>query len=90
MVSGVILRIGYSTGNRKLSSRIRECIVKFNGCNSASEAAKLIGRRAIAIFKRKKYLGKIVRTHGNNGAVIVKFKKTPPTEHFSEIVLEAI
>ncbi len=90
MVRGVILRIGYSTGNRRLSRRIRECIVKFNGCNSASEAAKLIGRRIVATFRKRKYLGKVIRTHGNNGAVVVKFKKTPPTEYFSEIILEAI
>jgi len=90
MVRGVILRTGYSTGNRRLSSRIREYIVRFNGCNSASEAAKLIGRRVIATFRKKKYLGKVVRTHGKNGAAIVKFKKTPPTEYFSEVVLEVI
>jgi ribosomal protein L35AE/L33A len=90
MVRGVILRTGYSTGNRKLSSRIRECIVRFDGCNSDSEAAKLIGRRVIATFRKKKYLGKVIRTHGKNGAAIVKFKKTPPTEYFSEITLEAI
>jgi ribosomal protein L35AE/L33A len=90
MVKGVILRAGYSTGNRKLSSRIRECIVKFDGCSSDGEVAKLIGRRVIATFKGRKYLGKIVRTHGKNGAAIVKFKKTPPTEYFSEVVLEVI
>lgn len=90
MIKGVILRVGYSTGNRKFHSRFRECLVKFNGYDSAEEAARLIGRRVVATFKGRKYLGKVVRVHGGNGVAIVKFKETPPTEYLNEIVLEAI
>ncbi len=58
----------------------RQCIIEFQGINSKSEAAQLIGKEVVWRHPKtgKEIRGKIVDTHGNNGAVRARFERGLP------------
>ena len=66
----------YRIGIRTQSSR--ECLIKFNGVDSAAQAGSLMGQKVVWKSKNKRLVGKIVGFHGKNGAVRAKFKKGVP------------
>ena len=54
----------------------KRMIIQPEGCNSKEEANKLIGRKAVWITpKGNKIAGVITKTHGNKGAVLVRFSE---------------
>ena len=60
------------------TQRSRECIVRFRGIDSPSEAARLVGRtvewrRGDVVIR-----GKVVSIHGRGGAVRVRFRRGLP------------
>ena len=56
-----------------------QMIIKLNGVNNKDEAKKLIGKTVIwKSIAGKEISGKIIRDHGNRGAVRVKFEKGLP------------
>jgi large subunit ribosomal protein L35Ae len=66
----------YRIGIRTQSSR--ECLIKFNGVDSAAQAGSLMGQKVVWKGENKKLVGKIVGFHGKSGAVRAKFKKGVP------------
>jgi len=68
--------VSYRIGPR--SQRPRECIIKFPDVNSASEAARLIGRKVAWPVGKRRIIGKIVDTHGNRGHVRARFRRGLP------------
>ena len=56
-----------------------QMIVKVNGVGNKEEAKKLIGKNVVwKSVGNKEIIGKIVKDHGNRGAVRVKFEKGLP------------
>ena len=70
-LKGIIIsyRRGPKTQNPK------ECLLRFQGIDSASEAGRLIGRKVAWPVKKRKCRGKIVALHGVNGIVRARFQK---------------
>ncbi|MHA1607741.1 MAG: 50S ribosomal protein L35ae [Candidatus Freyarchaeota archaeon] len=65
----------------------KNVVLVFNGVNSESIAAKLIGRTVIWVSRGGRQLrGKIVSCHGRNGAVRVRFKRGLPGEALGSTV----
>ncbi|MHA1229135.1 MAG: 50S ribosomal protein L35ae [Candidatus Helarchaeota archaeon] len=65
-----------------------QMLVKFDGFNTASEAAKLIGKVVVWETKTGKYIkGKITRPHGKKGVVRVRFEKGLPGESLGTTVV---
>ncbi|WP_456481824.1 50S ribosomal protein L35ae [Methanopyrus sp.] len=58
----------------------RQCIIEFEGIEDRSEAAQLIGKEVVWKHPKtgKVIRGKVVDTHGNNGAVRVRFERGLP------------
>ncbi|MEM2940670.1 MAG: 50S ribosomal protein L35ae [Thermoproteota archaeon] len=73
---------GVITGPRlgMKSVRKHQYLARFEGVSSREEAARLLlGRKAVCMIgSRKKILGRIVSTHGENGTVIIRFRKGLP------------
>ncbi len=64
-----------------------EMIVEVDEINSKEEASNLIGRKAVySTSSGKKINGKIRNTHGNSGAVRVRFRKGLPGQAIGEEV----
>jgi len=68
--------MNYRIGIRTQSSR--ECLIKFNGVDSAAQAGSLLGQKVVWKGANKSLVGKITSFHGNSGAVRAKFKKGVP------------
>lgn len=85
MLKGIIL--SYRRGRHKIYPK--QVIVKFENINSREEASKLIGKRAIWISygKKKIFIGKVFRVHGNKGRVLIRFKKGIPGQAIGDIVI---
>ena len=66
----------YRIGIRTQSSR--ECLIKFNGVDSAAQAGPLLGQKVVWKGANKTLVGKIISFHGNSGTVRAKFKKGVP------------
>jgi large subunit ribosomal protein L35Ae len=66
----------YRIGIRTQSSR--ECLIKFNGVNSAAQAGPLLGQKVVWKGENKTLVGKILGFHGKSGVVRAKFKKGVP------------
>ena len=66
----------YRIGIRTQSSR--ECLIKFNGVDSAAQAGPLLGQKVVWKGANKTHVGKIAGFHGKNGVVRAKFKKGVP------------
>jgi len=73
-VQGIIMN--YRVGPKTQKSR--ECIIKFPHVKSVSEASRLIGRKIVWNTDKKKIVGKIVASHGENGLVRGRFVKGLP------------
>lgn len=73
---------GLVTGPRLCMKGVRkyQYLAKFEEVSSRKEAARLLLGRKVAciIGSRKKILGRIVRTHGKNGTVVIRFRKGLP------------
>jgi large subunit ribosomal protein L35Ae len=65
-------RIGIRTQNS------RECLIKFNGVDSAAQAGSLMGQKVVWKGANKPLVGKILCFHGKRGTVRAKFKKGVP------------
>ena len=68
--------MNYRIGIRTQSSR--ECLIKFKGIDSTTQAGPLIGQKVVWKGANKPLVGKIINFHGNSGAVRAKFKKGVP------------
>jgi large subunit ribosomal protein L35Ae len=66
----------YRIGIRTQSSR--ECLIKFNGVDSAAQAGPLLGQKVVWKGANKTLIGKIIGFHGKTGTVRAKFKKGVP------------
>jgi large subunit ribosomal protein L35Ae len=66
----------YRIGIRTQSSR--ECLIKFNGVDSAAQAGPLMGQKVVWKGVNKPLVGKIIGFHGKRGTVRAKFKKGVP------------
>ena len=73
-IYGTILnyRIGIATQNPK------ECLIKFDEVNSASQAGQLFNKKALWMQGDMKFFGTIRGPHGKRGVVKVKFQKGVP------------
>jgi len=65
--------VSYRTGPK--TQRSKECVLKFPNVKSASEAARLIGRKVAWPVGERKIRGKIVALHGKRGLVRVRFRR---------------
>ena len=68
--------MNYRIGIRTQSSR--ECLIKFIGVDSATQAGPLIGQKVVWKGANKTLVGKIVGFHGKRGTVRAKFKNGVP------------
>jgi len=68
--------MNYRIGIRTQSSR--ECLIKFDGVDSAAQAGSLLGQKVVWKGEKKELVGKIIGFHGKNGTVRVKFRKGVP------------
>jgi ribosomal protein L35AE/L33A len=73
-------RIGIKTQKPK------ECLVRFEHTNSASQAGHLINKQVVWKKGNIKLVGKIAGFHGKKGVVKVKFKKSVPGQALGTIV----
>jgi len=74
VIEGVI--VNYRTGPK--TQRSKECIIQFSEVKSASDAARLIGRKVAWPIGKRTVRGKIVALHGKNGLVRARFRKGLP------------
>jgi len=68
--------MNYRTGPKTQHSK--ECLIQFSGVKSASDAARLIGRKIAWPVGKRTVRGKIVALHGKNGLVRVRFRRGLP------------
>jgi len=68
----VNFRTGPKTQNPK------ECILRFPNVKTADDAAKLIGRKVAWVVQKRTTRGKIVASHGKNGLVRARFRRSLP------------
>lgn len=66
----------YRIGIRTQASR--ECLIQFTNVVSAAQAGQLVGKKVVWKSETKKRTGKIVGSHGKNGAIRVRFKQGLP------------
>ncbi len=76
VIKGVI--VNYRGGRHTQDPR--QCVIEFEGIEDKGEAAKLIGREVVWRHPEtgKVIRGKVVATHGNNGAVRARFERGLP------------
>jgi len=74
VIEGVI--VNYRAGPKTQHSK--EYIIQFSGVKSASDAARLIGRKVAWPVGKRTVRGKIVALHGKNGSVRARFRKGLP------------
>ena len=68
--------MNYRIGIRTQYSR--ECLIQFNGVDSAAQAGRLLGQKVVWKGEKRKLIGKIIGLHGKNGTVRAKFRKGVP------------
>lgn len=73
-LEGVI--VGYRKGRK--TQNPKECLIKFLGIETFSEAGRLIGRKVAWPVGERKCRGKIVAFHGKKGIVRARFRKGLP------------
>lgn len=74
VIAGVI--VNYRTGPKTQHSK--QYIIQFSEIKSASDAARLIGRKVAWPIGKRTVRGKIVALHGKNGLVRTRFRKGLP------------
>jgi len=74
VIQGVITN--YRMGPK--TQRPKECIIQFSEVKSASDAARLIGRKVAWPVGKRIIRGEIVALHGKNGSVRARFRKGLP------------
>lgn len=70
-LEGII--VGYRKGPK--TQNPKECLIKFPGIETVSEAGRLLGRKVAWPVRERKCRGKIVALHGRNGIVRARFRK---------------
>ena len=60
------------------TQRPKQCLIRFHGAESVSEAAQLIGRKVAWPKGERKCIGKIVALHAKKGLVKARFRKGLP------------
>ncbi len=68
----------------------KEYILRFPGVESASGAARLIGRKVAWPIGKHDARGKIVAVHGKNGLVMARFRKGVPGQALGGSPVEII
>ena len=69
--------IGYKGSHHTMSGN--QMIVEVKGLKKKQEANKLVGKKAVFTTSGgRKIIGKVASTHGNNGAIRVRFRKGMP------------
>ncbi len=63
-----------------------ECLVQFTGVVTLGQAGQLLGKKVVWKGNNRENAGKVVGSHGRNGAVRVKFKKGVPGQALGTIV----
>ncbi len=72
---GVI--VNYRIGPK--TQRPHEYVVRIEGVSDRDEASAYLGRRVEWVSpKGERFVGSVARLHGNNGAVVVRFRKGLP------------
>jgi len=74
VIEGII--VNYRIGPK--TQRSKECLIQFAEVKSASEAARLIGRKVAWPVGKRTVRGKIVALHGKNGLVRARFRRGLP------------
>lgn len=67
-----------------------QIIIKINGVDNKEDAKKFLGYNVIWISpgkRRRIFIGKITRVHGNKGKVIARFRKGLPGQIIKDVVL---
>ena len=67
--------MNYRIGIRTQHSR--ECLIHFNGIDSAAQAGRILGQKVVWNGKKSKLIGKVIGFHGKNGTVRVIKKGVP-------------
>jgi ribosomal protein L35AE/L33A len=75
-VQGVI--VSYRTGPK--SQKSKEYLIQFTSARSASDAARLVGRKVLWQEGEERMIGKIVGLHGRKGLVRARIRKGLPGE----------
>lgn len=74
-MNGII--VSYRRGRNTM--RGNQIIVEISGVKNKAQAAKIVGKKAVwKTSSGKKIVGKISGSHGNKGAVKVRFSKGMP------------
>jgi large subunit ribosomal protein L35Ae len=71
-------------GNK--SQTPRECLIEFQGINSASLAGKLVGQKVAWKSGKSAMVGKVKGLHGRNGMVKVRFRHGVPGQAIGTVV----
>jgi len=74
----------YRVGNK--SQTPKECLIEFQGINSASLAGKLVGQKVSWKLGKSLFLGKVKGLHGRNGMVKVRFQHGVPGQAIGTVV----
>ena len=74
----------YRIGNK--SQTPKECLIHFQGINSAALAGKLVGQKVAWQSGKNTRLGKVKGLHGRNGMVKVRFLHGVPGQAIGTIV----
>jgi large subunit ribosomal protein L35Ae len=74
----------YRIGNK--SQTPRECLIEFQGINSASLAGQIVGQKVAWKSGKVSRLGKVKGIHGRNGIVKVRFLHGVPGQAIGTIV----
>ncbi len=76
--------VSYRKGLKTQKSK--ECLLRFLGVKSISEAGRLIGRKVAWPVGERKCRGVIVALHGKKGLVRARFRKGVPGEALGSLV----
>jgi len=82
VLKGVV--VSYRRGPK--TQRPKECLIRFHGVKSVSEAGQLIGRKVAWLNGERKCIGKIVTLHAKKGLVKARFRKGLPGNALGSLV----
>ncbi len=72
-------------GNTQVNNQV---LIRIEGVTSYKEAAPFLGRKCIwESSSRKKITGKVIKVHGKNGVILVRFTKGIPGQAFGTPVV---
>ncbi len=68
--------LSYRRGLHKQNTR--QLLVKVKGVEDKENAKKFVGKKILVKLKKKEFLGKVTRLHGNKGVLRVQFYRGLP------------